>query len=219
MKRLIETLTTELFECRKILDLGVGTGRFSGPLQKSGFEVAGIDISRKMTSKAKEKNVKDLLLADARYIPFKDKAFDITISVHLLHLIKEWQKALAEVCRVTQHSMLSLYYPRKDPVREKYDLLLKPYGFERRRPGKAEQDLRDILTPTKTVFVCSYDTSADDRITNLQQGTCSSQWEIPKDVNLEVVQQLRTEFAGKTFRQLLYLSVWKIDSLKTYAEK
>jgi SAM-dependent methyltransferase len=219
MKRLIEKLTTELVDCRKILDLGVGTGRFSEPLQQSGFEVAGIDISRKMTSKAKEKNVKDLLLADARYIPFKDKAFDVTISVHLLHLIKEWQKALAEVCRVTRHSMLSLYYTRKDPVREKYYLLLEPYGFGRRRPGKSEQDMKDIFTPTKTIFVCSYNTSADDRIINLQQGTCSSQWEIPENVNLEVVQQLRTEFAGKTFRQLLYLSVWNIDSLKTCDEK
>lgn len=214
MKRLIEALTIELNDCRRILDLGVGTGRFSEPLQKVGFEVAGIDLSRKMISKAKEKNVKDLLLADARSIPFKDKIFDATVSVHLLHLVKEWQKTLAEVCRITRHIMLSLYYARRDPVGEKYDLLLKPYGFERHRPGKSEQDLRDVVTPTKTVFVCSYCTSADDRITNLQQGTSSSQWEIPEQVNLEVVRKLKTEFAGKTFRQDLYFSVWQIDSLK-----
>jgi SAM-dependent methyltransferase len=200
------------------LDLGVGTGRFSEPLQKIGFEVTGIDLSRKMTSKAKEKNVKDLLLADARSIPFKDKIFDAAISVHLLHLVKEWQKTLAEVCRVTRHAMLSLYYARKDPVREEYDLLLEPYGFERHRPGKSEQDLRDVVTPTKTVFVCSYYTSTDDRITNLQQGTSSSQWEIPERVNLEVVRKLKMEFAGKTFRQDLYFSVWQIDSLKTCIE-
>ncbi len=219
MKRLIETLANELDDCRRILDLGVGTGRFSEPLQKVGFGVVGIDLSRKMTSKAKEKNVKDLLLADALSISFKDKIFDATISVHLLHLVKEWQKTLAEVCRVTRRAMLSLYYARKDPVGEKYDPLLKPYGFERHRPGKSEQDLRDVVTPTKTVFVCSYFTSADDRITNLQQGTSSSQWEIPERVNLEAVGKLKMEFAGKTFRQDLYFSVWEIDSLKVCIEK
>lgn len=219
MKRLIEKLTIELDDCGRILDLGVGTGRFSEPLQKVGFEVAGIDLSRRMTSKAKEKNVKDLLLADARSLPFKDKIFDATVSVHLLHLVKEWQKTLAEVRRVTRHAMLSLYYAYKDPVGEKYDLLLKPYGFERHRPGKSEQDLRDVVTPTKTVFVCSYCTSADDRITNLQHGTSSSQWEIPEQVNLEVVSKLKMEFAGKTFRQDLYFSVWEIDSLKACIEE
>jgi SAM-dependent methyltransferase len=219
MKRLIETLTNELDDCLRILDLGVGAGRFSEPLQRVGFDVVGIDISRKMTDKAKEKNVKDLLLADARSIPFKDKTFDATISIHLLHLIKEWRKALAEVCRVTRHAMLSLYYASKDPVREKYYLLLKPYGFERRWPGKSEQDLKDTITPTKTVFICSYDTLADDRIANLQQGTSSSQWEIPAQVNLEVVHKLKMEFAGKTFRQNLYLSVWEIDSLRECVER
>jgi SAM-dependent methyltransferase len=162
--------------------------------------------------------VKDLLLADARSIPFKDKTFDATVSVHLLHLIREWRKALAEVCRVTRYAMLSLNYARKDPVREKYYLLLKPYGFERRWPGKSEQDLIDMIAPTKTVFVCSYRTSADDRITNLQQGTSSSQWKIPNQVNLEVVRALKMEFAGKTFRQDLYFSVWEIDSLKECVE-
>jgi ubiquinone/menaquinone biosynthesis C-methylase UbiE len=213
MKRLVETLATELKDCERILDFGVGTGRFSEPLQRLGFEVAGIDISKKMTSKAKEKGVKNLFLADARSLPFKNKTFEATLSVHLLHLIKEWQKALAEVCRVTRHTMLSLCYSSEDPVREKYDLLLKPYGFERHRPGKSEQKLRDVVVPSKTVFVCSYSVSADDRIANLQQGTSSSQWEIPERVNLEIVQKLKMEFAEKTFRQDLYLSVWEIESL------
>ena len=219
MTQLIEKLASELDGYRKILDIGVGTGRFAEPLQKTGFEVAGIDISKKMIDKAKRKSVKDLLLADARSIPFKDGTFDITISVHLLHLIKEWQKALTEVCRVSRHALISLYYARKDPVREAYYLLLKPYGFERRWPGRSEQDLKDVIAPAKLVFACSYDTLADDRITNLQQGTSSSQWEIPEDVNLKVVAQLRKEYAGKTFRQDLYLSVWGVDSLKAYAEK
>jgi ubiquinone/menaquinone biosynthesis C-methylase UbiE len=219
MTRLIRALTTELNGYKEILDLGVGTGRFAEPLQKAGFEVAEIDISKKMISKAREKGVNNLLLADACSIPFKDKAFDATVSVHLLHLISEWRKALAEICRVSRHAMFSLYYAHKDPVREAYYRLLKPYGFERRYRGKSEQDLKDLIKPSKSLFVSSYDTFADDRITNLQQRTSSSQWEIPQHVNLKVAELLRTEFAGKVFKQDLYLLVWEIDPLKSLRDE
>lgn len=55
MKQLIETLSNELQGYRTILDTGAGTGRFTKPLQDSGFEVFGIDIAKKMISKAMKK--------------------------------------------------------------------------------------------------------------------------------------------------------------------
>lgn len=213
MTKLIEALTTELQGYKDILDLGVGTGRFAEPLQKAGYRVVGVDISKRMINKAMEKGVKNLLLADARRIPFRDKAFDVTISIHLLHLISEWRTTLEEIRRVSRYAMFSLYYARKNPVREAYNNLLKQYGYERSRPGKSEQDLRESVTPTKSLFVASYYTNADERILNLQQRTSSSQWEIPEHVNLKAVEQLKTQFAGKTFRQNLHLSVWETDSL------
>lgn len=219
MNHLIKTLAAELDDCTRILDLGVGTGRFAEPMQKKGFKVVGIDISRKMISKAKKKSVRNLFLADARHIPFRDKTFDATISVHLLHLISEWRRTLGEVCRVSRHAMLSLHYARKDPVREAYFRLLEQYGYEKHYPGKAEQNLKDIVAPAKSLFVSSYNTFADESLINLEHRTSSSQWEIPEHVNLKIVQQLKTEFAGKTLRQDLYLSMWEIDSLKTHAEK
>jgi ubiquinone/menaquinone biosynthesis C-methylase UbiE len=219
MKSLIKTLSVELKDCTKLLDVGVGTGRLAEPLQKTGFEVDGIDISRRMMSKAKEKGLQNLLLADARFIPFKNKTFDVAISVHVLHLISEWKKTLREVCRVTRHAMFSLYDARKDPVREAYYRMLKQYGYERRYPGKSEQDLKDLITPTKSLFVTSYDIFADNRLINLQQRTSSSQWEVPEHLNVKVVEQLKTEFAGKIFRQDLCLQAWEIDSLRVFAEE
>jgi ubiquinone/menaquinone biosynthesis C-methylase UbiE len=219
MKKLIETLCAELKNCRLILDVGVGTGRFAEPLQKAGFEVVGIDISKKMMSKATEKGVQNLVVADARFIPFKEKSFDAAISVHLLHLVSEWKKVLGEVCRTTRHNMFSLYYAYKDPVRQAYYSIMKMHGYERHRAGKSEQDLRDSISPTKSKMVISYQVSADARLANLQKGTSSSQWEIPKQLNLKVVKQLKKEFAGKTYRQDLYLQSWKISSLKAFAEE
>lgn len=219
MKELVKKLCAELKNRSRILDVGVGTGRFAEPLQNAGFEVVGIDISKKMMNKAREKSVQNLLIADARFIPFKDKSFDAAISVHLLHLVTEWKKALTEVCRVTRHAMLSLYEAHEDPVEEAYYCIMKQHGYKRQHPGKSEQDLKDSISPTKSRFVISYDLPADVRLNFLQQGTSSRQWEIPKQLNSEVVEQLKKEFAGKVSRQDLYLQSWEIESLKVFAEE
>lgn len=204
---------------RIILDVGVGTGRFSEPLQDVGFEVVGVDVSKKMMRKAKEKGVKDLILSDACSLPFRDKVFDATVCIHILHLISKWQTALCEICRVTRSSMISLFYACQDPVRAAYDGLLKKFGYERNRPGKSEQDLKELVSPSNSVFVCSYSTSSDDRLANLAQRTFSSQWELPRSVNRKIVKELKGHFTGKTFSQKLYVILWKIDDLSILCAK
>lgn len=167
MKQLIKVLTKELSGYRSILDAGVGTGRFAKPLQDNGFDVLGIDIAEKMINKATEKGTKNLLRADACFLPFKKKSFDATVCVHLLHLICEWRTTLQEICRVTKDVMFSIHYVRENPIQETYNLLLKSYGYKSRRLGKGEWELKDLVKPSKSVFVASYDNSADERLTYL----------------------------------------------------
>jgi ubiquinone/menaquinone biosynthesis C-methylase UbiE len=220
MKKLVSTLSAQLKGCEKILEVGVGTGRIAAPLQKAGFNVVGIDISRKMLSKAREKQVQSLFLADACSTPFMDKAFDVAISVHVLHLICDWKKTLKEVCRVTREAMLSLYEAHEDPVQRAYVNLLKQHGHEQRKhPGKSEQDLQDLISPAKILYVTSYDVAAEERLIKLQHRTSSSQWEVPENLNLKVVDQLKTKYTGKFFRQDLYLQTWSINSLKAFAKE
>jgi len=52
MNKIFKTLIEELRGRRRILDVGVGTGRFSKPLQDAGFEIVGIDVSKKMLRRA-----------------------------------------------------------------------------------------------------------------------------------------------------------------------
>jgi len=46
MNKILKTLKEELEGYRRILDVGVGTGRFSRSLQDAGFEVVGVDVSK-----------------------------------------------------------------------------------------------------------------------------------------------------------------------------
>jgi len=216
MKQLIKVLIKELSGYRSILDAGVGTGRFAKPLQDNGFDVLGIDIAEKMINKAVRKGMKNLLRADACFLPFKKESFDAAVCIHLLHLICEWRTALQEICRVTKGVMVSIRYVRKNPIRETYNRLLKSYGYESRRLGKGEWELKDLVKPSKSVFVASYDNSADERLAYLSQRAYSSQWEIPEDINTKVVDELRRRFAGEMLPQELRILVWATKDLKTH---
>lgn len=216
LKLLVKTLNNELHCCQVVLDVGVGTGRFSLPLQENGLEVIGVDIARRMVHKAVAKDVRDLLLGDARALPFRGKTFDTTICIHLLHLIKQWDVALREICRVTRHTMISTFYARPDTVGKEYDRLLEKHGHERRRLGRGEWELKDSVKPLKSVLVASYEVSADERLDYLGQRASSSQWKVSEDVNKMVVDKLRSRFTGKRFRQDLQVLVWSVSDLEAY---
>lgn len=216
MEQLVKVLVDELRKYRTILDAGVGTGRFAKPLQDSGFEVIGVDIAKKMIDKAVERGVHNLIRSDACFLPFKDNTFDVTVCVHLLHLISEWKMALKEICRVTRKVMVSMTYVKEDSIREAYNRLLKSYGYENRRLGKGEWELKQTVKPLKSVHVSSYYSSADERLEYLSQRAYSLQWEIPEDVNSKVVDELKRQFGGRVFPQELRILVWNISDLKAF---
>ncbi len=217
MKQLVKTLIDELHGYNTVLDAGVGTGRFSKSLQDNGFEVVGVDIAKKMIDKAVEKDVRDLLQGDVCFLPFRDDSFDVTVCIHILHLISEWKMALQEICRVTQKLMVSIIYVLKNPIRETYNRLLRNYGYESRRLGKGEWELKDLVKPSKSVFVASYTNNADERLAYLSQRAYSSQWEIPEAINKKVVDELKSQFAGKVFPQELRILIWDINDLRAFS--
>lgn len=216
MRQSVKTLIRELKGCKSILDAGVGTGRFAAPLQKRGFQVVGIDISRAMMEKAAEKDVDNLVHSDACLLPFKDSSFDATVCVHLLHLLADWQEALREICRVTREILVSMSYERYNPLREGYNRLVKSLGYESRRLGKGEGQLKDLVKPLKTVFVATYDVQADERLMHLSRRVYSSQWPIPKAINDEVVDELKLQFSGQSLPKELWIIVWRIKDVQVY---
>lgn len=214
MKQLVDTMIRELEGHTNVLDAGVGTGRIAKPLQDVGLKIVGVDIAGKMIGKAEGKGVDNLILGDVCSLPLCDNSFDATISVHLLHLICEWKTALQEICRVTEKIMISVDHVRKHPLREAYRHLLREFGFEIRYPGKGEWELKNLVKP-KQVSVASFERNADERLEYMSQRAYSSQWEIPEEVNREVVRELKHRFGGKKFPEELHILVWEISELES----
>ena len=90
----------------RLLEVGVGTGRIALPLHRRGRELVGVDLSRPMLERYRAKAAASglaqptVLLADATRLPFGDARFDAVLEVHVLHLVPDWRRALAEARRV-----------------------------------------------------------------------------------------------------------------------
>jgi SAM-dependent methyltransferase len=89
----------------RILDLACGTGRIAIPLARRGFEVAGIDISRRVLEIARsEAPTLDLRLGDMRELPWDDASFDGVVNVWTafgyFETQQEDERVVAEVARV-----------------------------------------------------------------------------------------------------------------------
>lgn len=102
----------------KILDVACGTGRFLQNIfsSKKNIEYFGIDTSRAMSEKLKEKARKlgkrvHIINDDAEKLPFPDENFDLTYTFHLLwHLPKKEQKQIiSEMLRVTKKGGIILF--------------------------------------------------------------------------------------------------------------
>lgn len=209
----LRAVSSELRECCTILDVGVGTGRFAKPLSDLGFEIVGIDVSRKMMLKARQKGVRNLILADARNMPFKDGTFDASIIIHVLHLLPDWLSVAREMGRVTKNKVAALLSNRQgewsnasnvsgnsaSPVYSelwvRYTQLREEMGYpvkRNRRMWQNEAEIRAKLPPMKLKEVSDevIVTNVSELIKRFQQRSYSLQQDIPRDVHYKIIQKL-----------------------------
>jgi len=103
---LVEFLT--LTSDQPVLEIGVGTGRIAKPLAAAlgaQHHFVGLDISPKMMGRLKETISPDvkppgLVEANALHLPFASRTFNAILTIHVLHLIREWRDLLVEMERV-----------------------------------------------------------------------------------------------------------------------
>ncbi|HDS45063.1 MAG TPA: SAM-dependent methyltransferase [Methanomicrobia archaeon] len=87
----------QLEECRKGLEIGVGTGRFAAPL---GIPV-GVEPSRARGQLARRRGL-ELVIGLAEALPFRDAQFDCVLMVTVVCFLEALETALREAYRVLQ---------------------------------------------------------------------------------------------------------------------
>lgn len=92
---------------RRVVDVGVGTGRAAIGLAAAGASVLGLDASPEMLevarARAEAAGVQvELGVADAHRLPLESRTVDAAISLRVLMHAIDWRQCVAELCRVAR---------------------------------------------------------------------------------------------------------------------
>ena len=92
---------------KKVLELAVGTGRFTKTMANGGADLVGVDssvsmlkITRKKCSTAKVAKMPSLVRADATKLPFRTDVFDYVLCINALNHMPKYTDAIQESSRV-----------------------------------------------------------------------------------------------------------------------
>jgi ubiquinone/menaquinone biosynthesis C-methylase UbiE len=99
-----------------ILDLGGGTGYNSARMEGAGRRLIVLDISFKMLRRARKHRHLDLVLGDARMLPFKNKSLDVIMAVDSLHHVRDYPGVLKEVRRTGKNKFFAAEFFGRTPV-------------------------------------------------------------------------------------------------------
>lgn len=88
-----------------ILDVGCGTGIFTLDVLALGPRIVGLEISRPMLIRARQKAKEypfDTISGNMMFLPFADEVFDKTVSMTTLEFLEDAYAAIGELFRVTK---------------------------------------------------------------------------------------------------------------------
>jgi ubiquinone/menaquinone biosynthesis C-methylase UbiE len=178
--------------------------------------------------KAASKGVKSLVRSDVCSLPFKDGAFDYSLSVHLIHLIPQWRTALREIGRVTRKGLISIVSEKElcgaEEMRRLYGEWCKRLGFEVRFAGPAERELPELLRPDSTLKLAVHEQTFDVQkmLDNYEARLLSEQWEVPDNVHMGAVNALRKVYGNVDAfvgREEIFLITWSADRVRAIGRR
>jgi len=110
---------------KTVLDVGCGTGLLVRALKEAGYDANGIDVSSWAIENADPVVANQVFEADACAIPFKDKKFDLVVSMDTLeHIpVEQSSKALQECMRVSSREVMF-----RMPCARECEWLSDPHG-------------------------------------------------------------------------------------------
>lgn len=104
---------------RTILDVGTGTGRVALLFAAGGAKVTAIDASEEMLAVARKRAAEQsanvtFMTGDAHALDFRDRAFDVAVSLRVVMHSPKWRACVSELCRVADRLVILDYPSRRN---------------------------------------------------------------------------------------------------------
>ena len=203
-------------QCQTVLEVGVGTGLVLKPLQDHFFDAIGIDISMPMLLKAKSKGLENLILADAKYLPIRENAFDATILVDVLNCLEDPIAVFDQIEVVTRNRIIAIkrkyeretehsemYDPKFARLRERVQRFTSYSVNEFPKSWQKEDKVMQLFPPLQRFVVSDriIETSAESMISRFERGAFRFTSHIPEPELKKIADELRVEMRGSYFRR------------------
>jgi ubiquinone/menaquinone biosynthesis C-methylase UbiE len=183
----------------KFLEPGIGTGLIAQPILQRGYSYTGVDISNEMMDELRRKlqgipNNLTLIQTDASSLPFENNSFDVVLTRHVLHLIPNWQEAVAEIRRVLKPSGFYLYCqslltPHQREFEQQWQaILVQQDGYQPTSYSADFEDVQRLLVEQgaaiETVIAAQWrvEQTVGELLDIYQIKPYGSCWQVPADV-------------------------------------
>ena len=120
-----------------VLEVGVGTG-LALPGYRPDLAVTGIDFSEEMLAKARNKvrdlgldHVRELRQMDARDLDFADASFDVVTAMHIISVVPEPERVIAEMARVCKPGgmiVITNHFARETGMLARIEQIAAPFA-------------------------------------------------------------------------------------------
>jgi len=141
----------------RVLEVGVGTG-LALPSYRRDLSVVGIDLSREMLEKARQRvaaetlpHVRGLIEMDAECMAFADDSFDVAVAMFTASVVPDAKRLFAEMSRVVRpggHLLFVNHFAAEGGPRWWVERAMAP--LSRRLGWHPDFALRDLLDPETT---------------------------------------------------------------------
>ena len=209
----------------RILSLGLGSGRIEHQLSKEHIQLFGVDISKLMIEefrKKKEIYPSFVSLADVCYLPFREE-FHLTIAIHIIHLVRHFQKLVEEIKRVSKAFAAGGVYTDlySHPIYETYHTCLQSLGWVQQSRGLSVIEFLEQLQ-SKQYKIVERGTSipAYQKSSEIYEAirikSPSSLWNVPDSIHNKVITILNEKIKAneisfeENYRTMSHMSLYFI---------
>jgi len=221
--------------CKKILEVGIGTGRIAKPLFDRNFEIAGVDLARKMMAKARGKGIVNLVMGDANNPPIRDKSFDVVLLAHVVHLLEDPAATFEKLWRIPTKEIIIFVRKREQPgessspaqaefgdIRQIFRAAAEGLGFDLpsrswdwRERFRNEINLLNSRPPTELITIQDSEvvTTLGERVSFFEKRAFGNLSSIPDDVFQRVMEKVKASVdLGKEFRyrRVEQMAIWRV---------